>query len=112
MAVTVTPVCASESRSGRNEDVWGTRRVGVYRVTFDSSYLTGGEPFDPRAVGFQAPVASVFVTKRHVAASIDWIVQYDFANKTLFVTVGSTGAQVASTTDLSTLVVDVIVVSD
>lgn len=112
MAVSVTPVYAGAVTSGRSEDVWGARRVGLYRITFDSSYVTNGEPWDPRASGFDKPVASVQPSVRYASASKDWNVQYDHVNAKLVAIVTSTGAEVANATDLSTLVIDVTVLSE
>lgn len=113
MAVSVTAISGSTAQTeGRSEDVWGRRRVGLYRVTMDSSYVTGGEPFDPIAFGFQGPVAAVFISTRKVAVSVDTKFDYDFVNETIFGTVLSTGVQIANATDLSTVVLDVVVVGE
>lgn len=111
-ASSVTSVNAGVTTSGRNEDVWGARRVGLYRFTPSTSYPTGGEPFDPRAFGFDKPVASVFLTVRSVAAAVTRRFEYDFAAKTIKAVVTSTGAEVAAAQDLSTVVIDVLVVSE
>lgn len=112
MAVTVTSVNAGVTTSGRNEDSWGARRVGLYRVTLDNSYLAGGVAFDPRLFGFDKPVAAVFSDVRKVAATVGKSFMYDYVNKKVVATVDSTGVEVANAVDLSTVVIDVIVVSE
>jgi hypothetical protein len=96
-------------------DVWGTRRVAIVTVTFDSSYATGGEAFDPASYGIAGKPAAVIVAPRPLTSS-GYVVQYDRVNAKLMVlwvdtTVdGAALAEVANTTNLSTLVVDVIIV--
>lgn len=112
MTVSVTGINAGTTRSGRAEDIWGSRRVGMYQVTMDSSYLTGGELFDPRAFGFDKPVAAVFLSVHSVAAAVTRRFEYDFVNKTIKGVVTSTGAEIASGQDLSTIVIDALVIGE
>lgn len=110
MAVSVTNVSGSTAQtSGRNEDVWGARRIGLYRVTLDSSYTSGGEAFDPRSYGFDRPVAAVFITPQKVTATIDYVFTYDYVNKKIFAT--DAGAE-SGADDLSTVVLDILVISE
>lgn len=111
-ASSVTSVNAGVTTSGRNEDIWGTRRVGLYRFTPSTSYATGGEAFDPIAFGFQGPVATVFLTVRSVAGAITRRFEYDFAAKKIKAIVTSTGAEVAAAQDLSTVLIDVLVIGE
>jgi len=112
-AATVTSVSGSAAQTqGRSEDVFGRRRVGLYRCTLSSSYTTGGEAFNPTSFGFQGPVASVFLTVRSVAASVTRRFEYDFTAKTIIGFVTSTGAEIAAAQNLSTIVVDVLVVGE
>lgn len=112
-ASSVTAVSGSAAQTqGRTEDVFGRRRVGLYRFTPSTSYPTGGEPFNPVQFGFQGPVASVFLTVRSVAASVTRRFEYDFAAKTIKAVVTSTGAEVAAAQDLSTVVIDVLVIGE
>lgn len=85
---------AESSRS-----VWGDKREVVTVVTFDSSYPTGGEAITPSQFGL---VAIEYVDANPLV-SVDNDVYWDQANSKLFVTVRSTGAQVADTTSLATL---------
>lgn len=112
MAVSVSTVT-----KGRSNDVWGTRQIGLFRVTFDSSYPTGGEAFDLKAYGFQGPAQAVFVAQRD-PNNAQYVVQYDHDAEKLVAfwvdtTVdGAALAEVANTTNLSTLVVDVLVIGE
>lgn len=95
---------------GRNVFVAGNRTFGLYRVTLDSSYDTGGgEAWDPRALGFPQEVAAVFITPRKVAAAVDYVFTYDYANKKIFAT--DAGAE-SGADNLSTVVLDILVISE
>jgi hypothetical protein len=75
MALTVSNVDA------RSEDVFGRHRVRLSKVTFDSSYETGGESFTPADVGL-SEFSAVFVSPD--AASIPgYVVQYNYTTKKL-----------------------------
>lgn len=97
-------------------DVWGARRVALVTATFDSSYATGGEAFDPASYGIVGTPFMVLAEPRPGTADT-YVVRYDSANKKLMAfwvdtTVdGAALAEVASTTNLSALVVDVLVVA-
>lgn len=83
--------------------VMGDRRVSFARITFDASYPTGGEAFTPGMFGM---------------TQIDAVVQHNISThsvaysattgKLLAYTVAS-AAQVADTTDLSAITVDVVI---
>lgn len=98
-------------------DVWGSVRIARTRVTFDASYATGGESFNADLYLPNATVQAVEVIPRPVLGSPNtaYEVQYDHTNKKLLAfwvdtTVdGAPFAEVASTTDLSGLVVDIII---
>lgn len=111
-ASSVSSVDGGVTTTGRNENVWGSRRVGLYRFTPSTSYPTGGEPFDPRSFGFQGPVGAVFLSVRSVAAAVTRRFEYDHAAKTIKAIVTSTGAEVAAAQDLSTVLIDVWVVGE
>lgn len=113
MAVATTNISGSSAQTtGRKEDIWGTRRIGLYRVTLDASYVTGGEPWNPNTEGFQGPVAAVIISTRKVAVTVDTKFDYDFVNKKIFGTVLSSGVEIANAVDLSTVVLDIIVLGE
>lgn len=109
MTVTVATLNAGTTIDGRARDIWGTRTVGLFQVTMDSSYTSGGEAFDPRSYGFDKPVAGVFLSPRYVAAAVGATFQYDHANKKIL---SFCGADESGAVNLSTVVLDVIVVSE
>lgn len=106
---TVTP--------GRSDDIWGRRRVGMYRVTLDTSYETGGYTFDPKAYGFQGVVQVVHCNLRY-GATLNGVPVYDYANKKIVLlttgtgATGTTMAQPASGVDASSVSIDVTVIGD
>lgn len=81
------------------------------KITFDSSYPTGGESLTAGELGF----SELFFVLPSPRAS-GYVVQYDYANGTLKVYVeeavaaGGPLVEVANATDLSALVVDVLVI--
>lgn len=110
MALTIAP---SEPHAGAVQV--GPRRAAIAKITFDSSYPTGGEAFDPSQLGIEGKPAMVICSPRP-GASTTFIVQYDRANKKLMVfeQSGVDDApfdEVDDTTNLSTLVVDVLVIA-
>ena len=71
--------------------------------TGDTSYPTGGYAFDPAAelqskAGYDKPPVILGVV---IPAKADHIFEWDRATKKLLYRVGSTGAEVANTTDVS-----------
>ncbi len=42
MALTVKNLSGSNETTGRNHDIFGTREVGLYKVTLDNSYPANG----------------------------------------------------------------------
>lgn len=109
----VTNVSGSTAQvSGRQLDVWGARRVGLFRVANTGTYAGGGIDFDPRSYGFDYPVGTVIVNERYVAASATRHWRYDYVNKKLIGHVTSTGVEIANGQDVSTIVFDVIVVAE
>ena len=120
MAVSVT----GSPAKGRRDVL--ARQIAVVRVTFDSSYplggtyATNGEAFDPKEhVGFTPAVVIPVIRGTDGAATSGpgRFVQYDYTNKRLHVyedgaTVAGVLDEVPNTTDLSTLVIDVICISD
>jgi len=107
MAVSVSTVT-----KGRSNDVWGTRQIGLYRVTLDSSYADNGEDFDPGAYGFQGNVQAVFISPRWTQAASDAAdtFHYDHTNKRIVAYNG--GTEVTAAVDLSGVVLDIIVVGE
>ena len=85
------------------KNVAGATNEAIVDVTFDSSYLTGGESFVVSDIAPNATAATAFdfvvAGSRTVPASNTFY--YDYTNKTLMAFVITTGAQVANATDLS-----------
>lgn len=97
--------------SGR--ELIGFRPTQFVQVTFDSSYPTGGEAFDPVQFGpeFASPT-QVIATARNLACPEGILdVRFDYTNKKLMVFCAATGLEIADTTDLTSLTADVIVVA-
>lgn len=114
-APTVGPVCASVTTSGRNEDIFGTRRVGLYRLTLQASSPDGGYAFDPRAFGFQGVVATVFIQPRMARANIAqtrYTFFYDYTDKAIIPRDATDSFDDAQGDDLSLIVLDVLVVGE
>lgn len=115
MAVTLAKAPAN---NGRGDDIWGRRRVHLFRVTFDASYPTGGEVLSLAAAGVaDASNASYFFSQRApITGAYQFI--YDRTNDKLLVFVeeavaaGGPLVEAGNTTDLSALVVDILVVED
>lgn len=76
----------------------------VIPVTFDSSYPTGGEAID--LSGYFRDVLAMWPTSQN---NQTWYVTYDETNGKLIAYVRATDAEVANTTDLSTLTVYLLV---
>lgn len=113
MAITVAT--GDGVTKGRGNDVWGARRVSLFKVTLDDSYPTGGEAFDPKQFGHVGKTGTVLIFPRYssgATGSIDTTFLYDYTNKKIVAVVGNTGAEVANGTDKSTVVLDIIVLSD
>lgn len=113
MAVTVANVNA------RAEDVFGRHKVRLVKVTFDSSYATGGESFTPANVGM-AKFDYVGVSPDS-AVLPGYVVHYDYTNQKLLVFGVEQDADAAvtepldqenSAVDLSTLVVRVLCIGE
>jgi hypothetical protein len=105
---------------GRSNDVFGARRVTILRVTLDSVYAAGGEPFDPKQFGHQGDVNTVLLVPRisgSIAATTAFgrVFFYDYTAKTI--RVAEDGATVSNqldevgAIDLSGTVLDVFVFS-
>lgn len=105
MAVSTASISTARRESvGRNERV-------VRRVTFDSAYVTGGEPVPASAFGlkrirlaYQPQIVSGFAAG---FAHCDALVQTD--GSLLLRLRAAAGTQVAADADASTVVVDVMV---
>ncbi len=112
---TVAAVSGVNVLSGRNEDIWGNRRVGLYRVTLGTSAPTTGYSFDPRAFGFQGPVAAVFISPHIVtanAALMRYLFFYDAASKKIVPADITDTFDAAGADDLSSVVLDVLVIGE
>lgn len=98
-------------------DVFGTRRVAMVTVTFDSSYAVGGEAFDPNLYGIVGVPFGVFISVRPFAADASYVVQYDKTNEKLMVFEQSDSdnnvplSEVETTVDLSALICDLLIIS-
>lgn len=96
----------------RGNDVFGVHRVAIKKVTFDSSYATGGESFAPADVGMAHFDAVLAVPDSNALGG--YVIQYDHTAKKLrsyeeeAVAAGGPLVETPNGTDLSTLVVRVI----
>lgn len=86
--------------------VWGDKRIVLEVVTFDSSYPTGGEAVVASDFGL---TAIQFIVAQPLV-SVDNDVYWDQTNSKLFVTVRSTGVEVANAVSLATLTAQLLVV--
>jgi hypothetical protein len=111
-AQSVTAVYAGAKTTGRNEDYWGNRRVALYRVQGPATAGADGIVFDPRAQGFDRPVASVFLTTHKCQSGNDYrATLYDFTAKTILVN-DFTDSDAGTGDDMSALFIDVLVISE
>lgn len=81
----------------------GDQKSRYGTVTFDSSYVTGGEPYVAGDFGL-AFLNHLIITDNGGADVVAW----DKTNKKLIAYVRTTGVEVANTTDLSSLVISVL----
>ena len=110
---TVQNVSASAAQTdGRQVDVFGARRVGLYRVINAGTYAAGGIAFDPTTFGFDRPVAAIWLSEREVAASVTRHWKYDYVAKKIIGFVTSTGVEIAAGQDVSTIQFDALVVGE
>lgn len=116
MAITLSKAPAGVARS---EDVWGFKRIHLFQVTFDSSYPTGGEVLGLKAAGVPNPSAARFFMSQRAPLTVGYHFAYDRANDKLVVfwadgtaVAAAAFPEVANTTDLSALVVDMLVIED
>lgn len=113
MAVTIA---RAPSTSRRSDDIWGSKRVHFFQVTLDNSYATGGKAADFRPYGVQddANIRVFFGQRAPVNAGYDFV--YDRTNRKIVVfggaAAGSAQAEIANATDLSAVVVDILVIED
>lgn len=112
MALSIAPVKAPAP-----DDVWGRHRIRIETVTFDASYPTGGESFTPAMVGMSE--FALVVPSVDANSLKGEVVQYDYTAQKLVVLGVEQDAdgtdtealdEEDSTTDLSTLVVRVLIV--
>lgn len=98
MAVTVAEVY--DSQEFVPEQNFG-QLCGVFNVTLDASYPTGGEDLTETALGLPSGAT---VTAALASATGGYVAHYDHANDKLIMYV-SGGTEVSDTTDLSAVVV-------
>lgn len=112
MALTVS-TGTTRGRSG--PDALGPRATAILQVTFDNSYPTGGEALDFKQYTGFTPAVMFFQERAGLGG---YTFRYDYANKKIMVfwvdtTVdGKEMVEVVNTTDLSALVVDVLLIGD
>jgi hypothetical protein len=111
MALTVS-TGAVKGRSG--PDALGPRATALFVLTGDNSYPTGGWAFDPKQYSGFTP-AVVFIAQR-APLTVAYQFVYDRTAKKLLVfwSAGSGAAfsQVTNATDLSAVIVDMLLVGD
>lgn len=116
MAATVAKAPANIARS---EDVWGMKRVHLFQITFDSSYPTGGEVLGLSALGVANRLNARYFVSQRAPLNLGYHFAYDRANDKLVVfwyngaAVGAEAfPEVTNTTDLSAVIVDMLVIED
>ena len=97
MSVTVTPQVHNE--------VFGDKRVTVTDVTFDASYVGGGEPLTPADLHLQKVDFATSQVKIAGAGNVT-AVFYDIANEKLLAY--AAGAEIAGAVDIHTVVAQVV----
>ena len=106
--------------TGRNGDRWGGHEVGLYKVTLTSSYNATGYTWDPKTFGFQGVVGAVFITPHQTVANFQsattgfglrYSFAFDYVNKRI-VAFDRTDSDDPSGDDLSTIVLDILVISE
>lgn len=106
MAITI-----SNKNPNAGDERLGFRKLHFAQVTFDSSYPTGGEAFDPVQFGLTEAPTQVIPTSRKLNCTEGVLdVRYDYTNKKLMVFCAATGLEIADTTNLSSMVVDLIII--
>lgn len=111
----VKNLSGSNETNGRNHDVWGTREVGLYRVTLTASAPVGGFTFDPKTFGFQGVVAGVRIV-HHItvanAAKMRYLFFYDYVNKKIVPADITDAFDDANGDDLSAVILDIYVLGE
>ncbi len=102
MAVTATKVM---------DEIPGAAHFITGTITFDASYVTGGEPITPTILGASYAGTIVWMActgVRGVAGTVATGVRFDATNQKLLVFNTTAGAETANAVDCSALVVDYI----
>lgn len=92
----------------RNPAPLGNQRVGIFTFTFSTSYPAGGEPMTPSLFGMQKVLAVIPLGSPRASAEV--ITVYDSVNNTLALYTSSTGALVATSSDQSSNVEQILVI--
>jgi hypothetical protein len=102
--------------TGRKRDVWGAHEVGLYRIALSSSAPAGGFSFDPKTYGFQGIPGAVFIERAAVVANATTLYNfqffYDYVNKKIIPGEVDDSYNDGSGEDLSTIWLNVLVVSE
>lgn len=101
--------------TGRFRDVWGAHEVLLAKVTLTSSAPVGGFSWDPKTFGFEGIPAQVIITPHILvanAARMRYLFFYDFVNKKIVPADITDSFDDANGDDLSTIILDVLVVSE
>lgn len=92
----------------------GNVKARAVKVTFDSSYPTGGESFTPADLGLSEFI-QLQITPRGEGANKGTVAQFDYTNKKILlfveeaVAAGGPLVEAANASDQSSVVVDVLV---
>ena len=109
-------MAASISAPYSGLDYWNRHKANIVQVTLDNSYPTGGYAFEPKATqGGVSDVVAVFISVRAGVAADGRVYQYDPTNKKIKAfedgaTVAGALDEVVAATDLSTVVLNVLVI--
>lgn len=101
--------------TGRFRDVWGAHEVLLAKVTLTSAAPAGGFSWDPKTFGFEGVPAIVHFTPHILvanAARMRYLFFYDFVNKKIVPADITDSFDDANGDDLSTVILDVVVISE
>lgn len=109
---TVTPAPVGQ---GREDDVFGRRRVRMLRITMSNSYATGGEVLGLLSLGVKDPQNAQYFFQQRAPLTGGYECVYDRVNDKLLVFWDGAGPaaaapQVTNATDLSAVIFDCFVI--
>jgi hypothetical protein len=101
--------------TGRIRDVFGAHEVLTAKVTLTSSAPVGGFSWDPKTFGFEGTVGAVYITPHILvanAAKMRYLYFYDYVNKKIVPADITDAFDDGNGDDLSTVILDILVISE